>query len=120
MQKRFHESLSVPVWVRTDYLSLLLCALTSASDGSGELTLDDPCIVPDRFDLLFSPTAQSWRECSVRWRKYHTKSIGITFLSRHISTTELTERPRLELTDDASQQVHEAVGRNRNDFSSDL
>jgi hypothetical protein len=44
----------------------------------------DPFAVPDRFDLLVSPIAQSWRECSIIARRYEAKSISISFLARHL------------------------------------
>jgi hypothetical protein len=85
MQKRYHESLLIPVWVRAASLPLLACALTGVSDGDAELKIYDPSMVPDHFDLFFSPNAQSWRECSVNWREYQTKSVGIIFLGRHMA-----------------------------------
>lgn len=44
----------------------------------------DPFAIPDRFDLLFSPIAQSWRECLIIARRYGAKSITISFLARHL------------------------------------
>jgi hypothetical protein len=88
MQQRSHESLLVPVWVRAACLPFLPCTLTSVSDGGAELKMHDPFVVPDRFDLFFSPTAQSWRECSVNWLKYEAKLIGISFLARHMASSE--------------------------------
>mgnify|MGYP007135464037 CR=1 FL=1 len=84
MQECYHKSLLIPVWIRAACLPLLQCALTSASEDGAELKLEDPFVVPDRFDLFFSPIAQSWRECYVNWRKYEAKSIGINFVARHI------------------------------------
>jgi hypothetical protein len=57
--------------------------MTSASEYWGELIVHDPFAMPDRFDLLFSPIAQSWRECSIIARRYGAKSIRIFFLARH-------------------------------------
>jgi len=45
----------------------------------------NPSAVPDRFDLLFSPIAQSWRECSVIFRRYQARSIRISFRARHLA-----------------------------------
>jgi hypothetical protein len=85
MLERYHKSLLIPVWVRVACLPLLQCALTSPSECGAELKLEDPFAVPDRFELLFSPVAQTWRECSVNWRRYEAKSIGIRFVARHIA-----------------------------------
>jgi hypothetical protein len=78
------KSLLIPVWIRTPSSPLYQCALTSASEYWGELMVDDPFAPPDRFDLLFSPIAQSWRECSIIARRYGAKSIKIRFLARHL------------------------------------
>jgi hypothetical protein len=85
MQECYHKSLLIPVWIRASCLPLLRCAITSASEEGAELKLKDPFVVPDRFDLFFSPIAQSWRGCCINWRRYEAKSIGITFLARHLA-----------------------------------
>ena len=84
MREFFHKSLLIPVWIRAPGSPLYQCAMTSASEYWGELMVDDPFAPPDRFDLLFSPIAQSWRECSIIARRYGAKSIKIRFLARHL------------------------------------
>jgi hypothetical protein len=58
--------------------------MTFVSEHAAELTVHDPLAMPDRFDLLFSPIAQSWRACSVIARRYGAKSIRISFLAQHL------------------------------------
>jgi hypothetical protein len=84
MREVVPKSLLIPVWIRAPDSPLYQCALTSASEYWGELMVDDPFAPPDRFDLLFSPIAQSWRECSITARRYGAKSIKIRFLARHL------------------------------------
>jgi hypothetical protein len=84
MRKHYYESLFIPVWVRTPFSPLFACAMTSVSEQEAEL-LVNPSSVPDLFDLLFSPIAQSWRECSVVWSGRDRQSIGICFLGRHLA-----------------------------------
>jgi hypothetical protein len=81
MREWYHQSLLIPVWIRTARPPLLQCDLTTASEYGAELKLDDPFSIPDHFELLFSPLAQSWRQCSVNWRRY--ESLGIIFVARH-------------------------------------
>ena len=78
-------ALFIPVWVRIHGSPLIQCAMTSASDEGAELMVHNPSAVPDRFDLLFSPIAQSWRECSVIFRRYQARSIRISFRARHLA-----------------------------------
>ncbi len=84
MREFLHKSLLIPVWIRAPGSPLYQCAMTFVSENGAELMVHDPFAMPDRFDLLFSPTAQSWRECSVIARRYEAKSIGISFLARHL------------------------------------
>jgi hypothetical protein len=84
MRNRYYESLFIPVWVRTPFLPLLACAMTSVSEQEAELLVNSSS-VPDLFDLLFSPIAQSWRECSVIWCGRDRRSIGICFVGRHLA-----------------------------------
>jgi hypothetical protein len=84
MRELFHKSLLIPVWIRAPGLPFYQCELTSATDYGGELMVQDPFAMPDRFDLLFSPIAQSWRECSIVARRYGAKSITIFILARHL------------------------------------
>ena len=79
-----HQSLLIPVWIRAPGLLLYQCAMTFVSENGAELMVHDPFAMPDRFDLLFSPIAQSWRECSIIARRYEAKSIRISFLARHL------------------------------------
>jgi hypothetical protein len=58
--------------------------MTSAPDEGTELMVHNPSAVPGRFDLLFSPIAQSWRECSVIFRRYQASSIRVPFRVRHL------------------------------------
>jgi hypothetical protein len=84
VRKSLYTSLSLPVWIRAPGSPLCQCAMTFVSEHGAELTLPDPFAVPDRFDLLFSPLAQSWRECCVTARRYEARSIRISFLARHL------------------------------------
>jgi hypothetical protein len=85
MQKRFHGTgWLIPVWIRTSGTSLIQCAIRSASDHAAELEVDDPFSVPDRFELLFSPIARSWRECVVISRRQRARSLSISFRGRHL------------------------------------
>jgi hypothetical protein len=84
MHELVYKSLSIPVWIRAPGSPLYQCAMTSASEYFGELMVHDPFAMPDRFDLFFSPIAQSWRECSIITRRYGVKSIRIRFLARHL------------------------------------
>jgi hypothetical protein len=84
MRKYLHKSLLIPVWIRAPGSPLYQCAMTSASEYSAELIVHDPFAPPDRFDLLFSPIAQSWRECFIVARRYGAKSIKISFFARHL------------------------------------
>jgi hypothetical protein len=47
------------VWVRVPGLPLLPSLMDSVGEHRAQLRLEDPYIVPDQFDLLFSPIAQS-------------------------------------------------------------
>jgi hypothetical protein len=47
------------------------------SVGGAKLIVRDPQALPDRFKLFFSPTAKTFRNCIVRWRK--SDSIGVQF-----------------------------------------
>jgi hypothetical protein len=91
MQECYHKSLLIPVWIRASCLPLLRCAITSASEDGAELKLKNPSVIPERFDLFFSPIAQSWRECRINWRRYEAKSIGIIFLARHLAYSYPTQ-----------------------------
>lgn len=85
MRKYFHcTEWLIPVWVRVTGSSLIQCEMTHASDQAAELKVDDPFILPDRFELLFSPIAQSWRECVIISRRYHARSVSIAFRGRHL------------------------------------
>jgi hypothetical protein len=84
MRKCIHKSVLIPVWIRTPGSPLYQCAMTFVSENGAELMVHDPFAMPDRFDLLFSPIAQSWRECSIIARRYEAKSISISFLARHL------------------------------------
>src|SRR3981081_1184269 len=84
MRKDYYDSLFIPVWVRTPFSPLLACAMTSVSEKRAELLVNSSSI-PDLFDLLFSPIAQSWRECSVTWCGRDRRSVGICFLGRHLA-----------------------------------
>jgi hypothetical protein len=84
MRKHYYDSLFIPVWVRTPFSPLLACAMTSVCQQGAELLVNSSS-VPDLFDLLFSPIAQSWRECSVTWCGRDRQSIGICFLARHLA-----------------------------------
>ena len=79
-----HQSLLIPVWIRAPGLLLYQCAMTFVSENGAELMVHDPFAMPDRFDLLFSPIAQSWRECFIVARRYGAKSIKISLLARHL------------------------------------
>jgi hypothetical protein len=83
MREFLHKSLITPVWIRAPGSPLYKCAMTFVSENGAVLKVHDPFAMPDRFDLLFSPIAQSWRECSVVGRTYGAKSITIFFLARH-------------------------------------
>lgn len=63
---------------------LYQCEMTLVSENGAELMVHDPLAMPDRFDLLFSPIAQSWRECAIVARRYEAKSVRILFLGRHL------------------------------------
>lgn len=88
MREQYYSSLSHPVWVRAAGLPLVRCLMGFVSEERAQLKFEDSCVVPDRFDLLFSPRAQSWRECSVSWRRPVLKTIGISFLARHTACSE--------------------------------
>jgi hypothetical protein len=86
MPKWLGKWVSIRVWVRSPGSpALLQCTMTYVSESGAELLVDDLFQVPDRFDLLFSPIAQSWRECLIDARRYESKSIMITFLARRFS-----------------------------------
>ena len=84
MRKRCYDSLFIPVWVRMPFSPLLACAMTSVSEEGAELLMNSSS-VPDLFDLLLSPTAQSWRECALAWCGRDRRSVGIYFLGRHLA-----------------------------------
>jgi hypothetical protein len=85
MREFFHKPLSITVWIRASDLALYKSEMTAATDYKGELIVHDPFVIPDRFDLLFSPTAQSWRRCVVVERRSEAKSIVILFIARHLA-----------------------------------
>jgi hypothetical protein len=84
MRKGLYRSVLIPVWIRERGSPLYQCAMTFVSENGAELIVHDPFAVPDRFDLRFSPIAQSWRECFILARRYEAKSISISFLARHL------------------------------------
>jgi hypothetical protein len=84
MRECLHRSLLIPVWIRVPGPPLYQCEMTFVSEYGAELMVHNPFAVPDRFDLLFSPIAQSWRECSIIARRYEAKSIRVSFLGRHL------------------------------------
>jgi hypothetical protein len=90
----FHESSTYPVWVRTPDQQMIRCTLGSVSEYTALLELDEPCELPERFDLLFSSTAQSWRDCLVVRRGPGPTAFAIRFLARHV-TLETTARVSL-------------------------
>jgi PilZ domain len=49
------------------------------SIGGAKLIVKDPQALPDCFKLFFSPTANTFRDCIVRWRK--SDSIGVQFVN---------------------------------------
>lgn len=75
----------IAVWVRLPDAPLIQGTITSASDHAAELKVDDLFALPDKFELLFSPIATSWRECVVVSRRYHAQSVNISFRGRHYS-----------------------------------
>jgi hypothetical protein len=84
MRERIYKSLLIPVWIRAHGSPLYPCTMTFVSDNAAQLMVHDPFAMPDRFDLLFSPIARSWRECSIIARRYEAKSIIISFLARQL------------------------------------
>jgi hypothetical protein len=84
MREYLHTSLLIPVWIRVPGSPLYQCEMTLVSENGAELMVHDPLAMPDRFDLLFSPIAQSWRECAIVARRYEAKSVRILFLGRHL------------------------------------
>lgn len=93
MRERCHKSLLIPVWIRGFGAPLFQCVMTSVSEHGGELQVH-PNQVPDLFDLLFSPIAQSWRECSTIWCDRNANSVGICFLRRHVPLYQTRTAPR--------------------------
>jgi hypothetical protein len=106
MRECLHQSLLIPVWIRAPGLLLYQCAMTFVSENGAELMVHDPFAMPDRFDLLFSPIAQSWRECSVTARRYEAKSIRVSFLGRHLPLYSANTASRVvkSATDQTEQQ----------------
>jgi hypothetical protein len=97
MRECLHRSLLIPVWIRVPGSPLYQCEMTFVSEYGAELMVHNPFAVPDRFDLLFSPIAQSWRECSIIARRYEAKSIRVSFLRSEIpqgSNGAAVELPR--------------------------
>jgi hypothetical protein len=92
MQRKLSLGWLIPVWIRVPGASLIQCAMKSASDHAAELEVDDPFALPDRFELLFSPIAQSWRECVVLSRRQHARSVSISFRGRHLDLYCETKR----------------------------
>jgi hypothetical protein len=82
MREYLYKSLLIPVWIRALGWPLYQCTMTSASEYSAELMVQYPLTPPDRFDPLFSPVAQSWRECLIIARSRGSRCIKISFLAR--------------------------------------
>jgi hypothetical protein len=82
MREKYYKSLSIPVWIRAPGLPPLRGIMEAVSEHRAKLNVEDVYIIPERFDLLFSPIAQSWRECLVEWRRASVNTIGIKFAAR--------------------------------------
>lgn len=77
-RRSIRKTIAYPAWVDTGQGSLMPCELQDASDDGAKLFLGDPWRLPDAFLLRLSPTAQTARVCSVRWRA--DRLLGVKFL----------------------------------------
>lgn len=78
-RKHERKPLSYPGWISADGRPLRPCVIEDASEGGAMLVIDDVNTVPNHFRLLLSPTAQTHRECLVRWRRPGPGHIGLQF-----------------------------------------
>jgi len=54
MREQYYKSLSIPVWIRAPGLPPLRGIMEAVSEHRAKLNVEDPYIIPERFDLLFS------------------------------------------------------------------
>ena len=76
-RKSDRRSIWYPGWIALGENALRECVIEDASDSGAKLTLQGVDAVPNCFKLLLSPTAKTYRNCIVKWRKEN--SVGVQY-----------------------------------------
>jgi len=77
-RKNARKALGYSAWIVIPGAPIQPCHIEDASDGGAKLIVADEENIPQLFKLMLSPTAQTYRECEVRWRRIG--QIGIRYL----------------------------------------
>jgi PilZ domain len=76
-RKHKRKEVCYPAWLFVDGTEPRPCIIEDASVGGAQLLINNSEIVPDRFKLGFSRSANSYRNCVVRWKR--DGRIGVRF-----------------------------------------
>jgi hypothetical protein len=87
-RKHERKQLSYPGWILVEGCPLHQCVIEDVSDGGARLLVDDVSAIPDRFRLLMSPTARTYRECRVCWRRPGPRRIGLQFVKKSATASQ--------------------------------
>jgi hypothetical protein len=71
------REMATPGWIDCG-LGRAPCVVMDVSERGAKLAVQDPGGLPATLRLYFSPTAQTFRSCAVRWRGQD--SVGVEFL----------------------------------------
>jgi hypothetical protein len=72
----------VPGWIGGPGGALCPCVIRDISKVSATLAVNESSTLPENLRLYFSPTAQTYRRCVVRWRK--DGSVGVQFENKNL------------------------------------
>jgi hypothetical protein len=78
MQERTERrGFGIPGWIGGLGTTLFPCFILEVSQQGASLAVKEPSTLPQNLRLYFSPTAQTYRRCVIKWRK--DDSVGVQF-----------------------------------------
>jgi hypothetical protein len=66
-----------PAWIKVNGRALCECHVLDVSDNGAKVALDEPSLVPDKFELAFFQGGPN-RVCEVVWRR--SRMFGVKFI----------------------------------------
>jgi hypothetical protein len=76
-QRAERRGFGAPGWIGGLGSRLSPCFILDISQAGARLAVNEASTLPENLRLYFSPTAQTYRRCIVRWRK--DDSVGVQF-----------------------------------------